>query len=231
MRFFYFHFFVLFFLPVYPFCIIFAHMKHLFLHILFTLILGCWCLEARAQYSGTFQVNVKCGGRDIPVTFSRHSKRKEFASVGEGKYGSPANDTTAAGRIVIPDSVSDAEGARYRVFGVNRYAFGHCARLTEVVLPDSLQEIGDQAFVRCTSLREVTLPKSLRVIYPFAFADCKQLNIIRLHAAKRPSVYNDIFDQQTLSQATLVIPAGTASDYKNSLVFGMFRYMMEDFDQ
>jgi len=165
------------------------------------------------------------------MTFRHHPKHKRYVVVGEGKYGSPAIDVTAAGRLVVPDSVSDASGQRYLVRAVGRQAFAHCSRLTEVILPDSVSDIGDQAFVGCTRLREVTLPKALRFIYPFAFRDCTHLNVVRLNAVNRPAVYDNIFDQQTLNRATLIIPAGTSTHYSNSLVWGMFHYRVEDFDQ
>lgn len=218
------------FLSLCDFCIIFAIVKHLFIYIALSLCsIACYAQQS-VKAKQHFQVMVKCGRNEISMTFRHHPKHKRYVVVGEGKYGSPAIDVATVGRLVVPDSVSDASGQRYLVRAVGRQAFAHCSRLTEVILPDSVSEIGDQAFVGCTRLREVTLPKALRVIYPFAFRDCTHLNVVRLNAVNRPAVYDNIFDQQTLNRATLIIPAGTSTQYGNSLVWGMFRYTIEDFD-
>ena len=204
--------------------------------VLLIFILVFFCIAGYAQQQEDsvyqFQANVRCGNRDIPMTFVRHSNPKypHYVIAGIGIYGSPAIDTTAAGRLVVPDSVSDPLGRRYLVWALGRQTFAHCTQLTEIDLPDGLKEIGDQAFLGCTRLREVTLPKALRVIYPFAFRDCHSLSVIRLHAPTRPAVYDDVFDLRTLDRATLIIPAGTSELYSNSLVWGLFHYTMEDFD-
>ena len=48
-------------------------------------------------------------------------------------------------------------------------AFACCAGLTNVVLPDSVEEIGEFAFENCYSLKEFTLPASIKTIGRYAF--------------------------------------------------------------
>ena len=178
-----------------------------------------------------FYDTVYCDGRPVKMAFRAHPKHKHMAFVGYRQYGHPSIDTLTAGRLILPETVTNAAGQRLKVYSIGRQAFAHCRYLTEVVMSDSLMEIGDQSFYGCTALREVTLPKALRVIYPFAFRGCTSLNIVRL---KNPNndfgIYESIFDQQTLDRATLIVPAGTLSRYSNSLVFGMFRYATEAFE-
>ena len=38
-----------------------------------------------------------------------------------------------------------------------------CTSLQQIVIPDSVTEIGKNAFWRCTALQEIVLPKSLAV--------------------------------------------------------------------
>ena len=121
-------------------------------------------------------------------------------------------------------------GRRVVVRSLSRHAFAHCSHVSEFVLPGQLVEVGDQSFHDCMSLTELTLPSTLHVIWPFAFRGCHRLSIVRLLGKRRPSVYDNIFDQQTLDTATLIVPAGTLETYVNSLVFGMFRYCMEAFE-
>lgn len=178
----------------------------------------------------TFHAAIMHDGRPLDAAFYVISGKERWVSLGIGEYGHPAIDTLTAGRLVLPDSITGTDGRRYRLKGVGRASLAHCSRLSEVVLPDSLTDIGDQAFVGCTGLRQVVLPPALYVIYPFAFRGCIRLNTIFCRCKERPRTYNDIFDEHTLQTTLLVVPAGTTSEYANSLVFGMFRYRMENYE-
>jgi len=174
---------------------------------------------------------VRFDGRAVPMAFRTHPKHKNLCYVGYREYGRAAVDSLIAGRIVLPDSVTDDTGHRLQVWALGRQAFANCRYITEVVMPDSLVEIGDQAFYGCTSLREVTLPLALKVIYPFAFRGCSNLSLVWVKATKKQfGIYDNVFDQQTLDRATLIVPPGTLERYSNSLVFGMFRYSTETFE-
>ena len=177
-----------------------------------------------------FQLPINCDGRTVMVTFLRGKGEEKHALVGCNTYGKPAIDTTTTGRIIIPDTITAPNGKRYWVKGISRHAFAHCSRLTEVVMPETMTDIGDQAFLGCKSLIQITLPRNLVVIYPAAFRDCPSLNLIRLHFRGGISFYADIFDQSTIDNAILMIPAGTENKFKDSLVWGLFRYCMEDYD-
>ena len=177
-----------------------------------------------------FQLPVNCDGRTVMITFLRGKGSERHALVGCNTYGKPAIDTTTVGRIIIPDSITAPNGIRYWVKGISRHAFAYCSRLTEVVMPKTMTDIGDQSFLGCTSLTQITFPRNLIVIYPAAFRNCPSLNLIRLHCRKGVNVYADIFDQSTIDKAVLMIPAGSSDIYKNSLVWGLFRYRMEDYD-
>ena len=204
-------------------------MKYLLL-LLLTLI-HCGALWSHEQPDSVelFQDTAYCNGKPLLITFQAYSLHGRRAIVGSNKYGQTADDSTVAGRIVLPDSVTDGKGHRRMVWAIGRHAFANCTGITEMVLPRGLEDIGDQAFYGCSALCEINLPQSLKVIYPFAFRGCQRLSIIRVECRKRPAVYDNIFDQYTLDTATLFLPPGTADSYANSLVFGMFHYSMEDF--
>ncbi len=183
-----------------------------------------------AQDENFFQDTILCNGKPILATFHKFNKKLKLASLGRGSYGKAGIDTLASGRIELPDSVTDSDGTRYKLRSIGRQGFANCRYITEITLPEGLTDIGDQAFYNCTSLREIVLPTSLFVIYPFAFRGCSSLRIIRLKATERVRIYDNIFDLQTLDNAILFIPAGTEKKYRNSLVFGMFRYYAESFE-
>lgn len=179
----------------------------------------------------SFQLPLECDGQTVMVTFVKLRGRDNFVNVGIGIYGEPAIDTATKGRLVIPDSVVAPDGKKCYVRAVRRQAFAHCTGLTEVVLPQTLCDIGDQSFLGCSSLRQITFPPSIKVIYPAAFRQCPSLRFIRINKDERFTIYNDIFDLETMKEAILMIPAGKADIFSNSLVFGLFRYRMENFDQ
>lgn len=76
----------------------------------------------------------------------------------------------AATKVVIPNSVKIIGGENC-VSG----AFSGCIGITSVVLPDSVQEIGDFSFKGCTGLKSVVIPNSVQKIGSHAFEDCSSL--------------------------------------------------------
>lgn len=56
-------------------------------------------------------------------------------------------------------------------------AFYDCKSLVNVTLPNSVVEIGSEAFLGCTSLKSVSIPSSVTKIGSFAFSDCGNLTV------------------------------------------------------
>ncbi|MBR5165774.1 MAG: leucine-rich repeat protein [Ruminococcus sp.] len=76
-------------------------------------------------------------------------------------------------------SVTFAEG----VTAIPQACCRACEALTEVRLPEGLEEIGYQAFKNCKSLGSVTIPDSVTLIRREAFEFCESLNEVKLPAA------------------------------------------------
>ena len=62
-----------------------------------------------------------------------------------------------------------------RLERIERCCFDRC-NLTKIVLPESVQYIGEFCFSDCLNLREVVIPRSVRKIDGFAFSHCHQLS-------------------------------------------------------
>ena len=54
-----------------------------------------------------------------------------------------------SGSIVIPSTVQDNNGEDYTVTEIGDYAFMDCVKLQNIVLPNTIQEIGYSAFFVC----------------------------------------------------------------------------------
>ena len=55
--------------------------------------------------------------------------------------------------------------------------FEGCTALKELVLPQTLIDIGERAFAYCSQLRSITIPASVGHISDDAFAGCHDLTI------------------------------------------------------
>ena len=144
-----------------------------------------------------------------------------------------------ASSIILPESIiSMGEGAfmgcNFTAFSVTsnvRYipslAFDSCKKLESIVLPESLDSIGDRAFERCQKLQSVTLPSSISKMGFSCFGGCKELTSV-VSYIKEPMQDNSYF-AYTSKDAVLHIPAGTREAY---IAAGWDKYFasMEEFD-
>lgn len=94
------------------------------------------------------------------------------------------NQAYAFERVVVPDYYNGlpvkkiANGA----FGNDDFSIkmGVIPRTVSVRLPDTLEEIGDEAFLNCFALTEVNIPDGVTVIGASAFASCGKLKSISM---------------------------------------------------
>ncbi|MBR2262386.1 MAG: leucine-rich repeat domain-containing protein [Paludibacteraceae bacterium] len=99
---------------------------------------------------------------------------------------SPLSDVTCAIKkysgsdalVEIPSFI-EKDGKNYTVVKIGEYAFAKQKTLQKVVLPDTVESIGDYAFSE-SSLAEIEIPASVKLIRRFAFDDCSQLTKVTL---------------------------------------------------
>lgn len=84
-----------------------------------------------------------------------------------------------SGSISIPSSIT-VSGQKYNVTKIFKYAFYECFDLTEIVLPNTIEVIGEEAFYSCEGLKEIVLPNSVKYIQDLAFFDCSSLEKVVL---------------------------------------------------
>lgn len=89
---------------------------------------------------------------------------------GTGSNGDNSDPYRYTGKVVIPSTVT-YNGRTLTVASLSRDAFYNCKQLTEVVMPNTIQEIGNDCFYDCTSLAKADLPESIETIREGAFSN------------------------------------------------------------
>jgi hypothetical protein len=133
------------------------------------LLVACIGGGGRASSASDFSYELTADGKGIVIT----------------KY------TGKGGTVVIPSKIEDI-----LVIEIGEGAFSGSSflgkkleanKITSIVVPDSVEVIGDYAFNSIEKLTKVTLPNNLKVIPENAFSYCKKLTSINL-----PSSLNEI---------------------------------------
>lgn len=92
---------------------------------------------------------------------------------------------------------------------VGAFAFEGCASLTEITLPNSVNEIGAGAFSECTSLEEFDIPDNVSVIEDSTFFGCSALDMEAL--PEHITEINDAAFSGCSSLSVSEIPSGIVS--------------------
>lgn len=98
--------------------------------------------------------------------------RNNTASVDQDQTGDKYS--SLSGKITIPSSVT-WRGKSYPVTTIKHSAFHGAAKITSVLLPNSIEVIMSQAFQGCIRLNNVQFPEGLKKIEMFAFEGCTNI--------------------------------------------------------
>ncbi len=102
-------------------------------------------------------------------------------------------------------------------------AFRDCTGLTSFAVPQGVRFVEDSTFMGCTSLQTVTLPKSVERLRKDAFKGCTSLSRI-ICIKKYPPIVEDAFEART---ATLVVPKDMLNTYYVSKYWKDFPNIVE----
>ena len=118
--------------------------------------------------------------------------------------------------LEIPDDVNG-----YSVIGIFDEAFMNNTILRKIILPATIQFIGESAFNHATALTEIVFPddSALERIYPYAFANTKNLftieNLPSIESIERYTFYNSNIFVLNLPEGLLNIGNHAFSDCEN----------------
>ena len=131
--------------------------------------------------------------------------------------------------VTIPNSVTSIGGSAFRgcsgltsvtipnsVTSIGSYAFSDCSGLTSVDIPNSVTSIGEFAFNNCSGLMDVTIPNSVTSIGGSAFYGCSYLTEVYCYAENVPTAGTSVFNNSSISTATLHVPAASLSSYQTT---------------
>ena len=106
--------------------------------------------------------------------FDVDPRNKFYDAIDGNLYTSDGEELLAIGKgheetVIIPDGVKsiDIRAARYCNFN-------------EIVLPDTIEEIKEEAFTNCKNLKTITMPSEMEKLGRYAFSECEQLTKIEL---------------------------------------------------
>ncbi len=94
-------------------------------------------------------------------------------------------------------------------------------------IEEGITTVRYHAFSMQAMIPEVYIPSSVKRLMKWAFFECISLKNLYVAASNPPTLDDECFSKETLSQCTLHIPAGTLTDYMNS-DWAAFATIVED---
>ena len=83
----------------------------------------------------------------------------------------------------------------------------------DLVIPNSVTSIGDNAFAGCSGLTSITMGIDIKNIGTNAFVKCSGLLDVYCYAIKLPSTESDAFDGSNPEKVTLHVPSASVKSY------------------
>lgn len=113
-----------------------------------------------------------------------------------------------------------------KVINTNYFTKEEKQLIKEIVIPDNIKEIGDEAFSDCKNLTSITIPSSVKYIGEFAFLWCVKLKEIRIPTGVKElhhGVFSNCWDLSEVIIPKSVTKIGDEAFYEcNNLINVVF---------
>ena len=100
-------------------------------------------------------------------------------------------------------------------------------RLTDLVVPSTVQAIGNYAFLGCQQLLTATIPASVSQIGDMALAGCTGLQQLQVEASEPPALGKQVFRDIDTEACTLQVPADAVEKYRAAEQWSAFGNIVE----
>ena len=131
--------------------------------------------------------------------------------------------TDADTELTIPGTVT-IKGEPYTVTAINKDVFKDKTALVTLKIDEGIESIGAYAFQGCTNLQKIWLPSTLKSIGEMAFNNCKSITHICSEVVSPFTFNENVFSSYA---ATLYVPEGTTTSYRNKSYWSNFSKMAE----
>ena len=152
---------------------------------------------------------IATGTAALPAPAAVFAAEEEAVLEADGLKYEIADDSVAitgftselSGEVTVPAEINGLPVAK-----IEAGAFKYNAKVTEITLPDSVTEIGQEAFKSCFQLKSVVLPKNLTSIADNTFQESRKL--ASLTVPEQVKSIGELAFAQCLSLADLTLPEG-----------------------
>ena len=160
-------------------------------------------------------------------------------SIGERAFSYCSGLTSVVWNAIYCSNIYDAnlfhpfwgstENLTSFVFGdsvqyIPSYLCANMSKLTSIEIPNSVNSIGDGAFYDCSGLTSVTIGNSVISIGKSVFDCCYRIIEINCKPITPPNIDSNSFCD---FNATMNVPKGALSNYKNHPIWGQFENINE----
>ncbi len=119
-------------------------------------------------------------------------------------------------------------------------AFSAVSGITELLIPDNITEIGQNAFALCADLEKITIGRNVSIIQPFAFSRNKKLKEVYVLNPVPVDIADNVFHTEFVwnedgsfntskdfTTATLYVPYGSKNAYQEAAGWKNFQSIVE----
>lgn len=179
-----------------------SSLKHIGLNTWSTLYVFAEAFRDCSEFDGKFLA------WDVPFCGSGMNQYSDYAFSGcLGIYASD-NDN---GVVVLPDTVWSIGTGLFYQSGINNFSFENLQEGNS-----SITVIPDYCFANCDYLQEIIIPASIEEIGEQAFANCPVLGLITFYSTTPPTVDNSNAFANLPTNCIIIVPSGCLSAYTSA---------------